>query len=296
MSRFTFDSADGTTIAGWRNDGTGTPVVICNGLGTPPIAWPAVSAADSGFRVCSWYYRGTGGSARPADESRISIDDHMADVLALMDHEGLDRALLACWSLGVNIGFELARQHPERVAGVLAVAGVPGGTFQAIGGPLRVPRPLRHRLGVAGAKTAKALGPALSWSFRHTPLNRTTARIISHSGLVTPAARPEWLLPALAEFREHDFRWYFTLALAGSLHEPMDLAFVTEPVTLVAGRHDVITSMEDMRAAAACIPHAELRVLPGSHFLPLEFPTELAAELRSLAGRTEFAPDPVAAG
>jgi pimeloyl-ACP methyl ester carboxylesterase len=70
----------------------------------------------------------------------------------------------------------------------------------------------------------------------------------------------------------------------------MDLEFVTHPVTLVAGKHDLITSMDDMVEAAGRIPHAELRVLPGSHFLPLEYPEELADELDALARRTGLRP------
>ena len=141
-------SGDGTKVVGWRNDGDGPPVLICNGLGTPPSAWPAVIAPEPRLRVATWYYRGTAGGDRPADPTRITVQDHVDDALALLDHpKASTSAVLACWSLGVNVGFELAPQHPDRVAGVLAVAGVPGGTFQSIGGPLRVPRPLasEHR-------------------------------------------------------------------------------------------------------------------------------------------------------
>jgi pimeloyl-ACP methyl ester carboxylesterase len=286
VAQFEFTSADGTTVVGWRNDGAGTPVVISNGLGTSPMAWPAVASADSGFRVVTWYYRGTVAGHRPLDETHIRVEDHVDDLLALMDHEGIDRALLACWSLGVNVGFEFARAHPDRVAGVLAVAGVPGGTFRAMFGPLGVPRRLRHGVGVAAARVGRAVGPQLSWLSRHVPLNRLTSTVISHSGFVLPRATPERLIPALEEFREHDFRWYFTLAVAAATHRPMDLSFVSVPVTLVAGRYDVLTSMHDMVDAASKIPHAELHLLPGSHFLPLEFPEEIAAELRRLAERT----------
>jgi pimeloyl-ACP methyl ester carboxylesterase len=289
VARFSFTAADATEVIGWRNDGAGTEVVICNGLGTPPVAWPTVIAPDSGFRVTTWYYRGTAGGQRPVDPAHITIQDHVDDALALMDHEGIERAVFACWSLGVNIGFEIARQHPQRVAGLLAVAGLPGGTFDSIGGPLRIPRRLRYRVGTAAAQLGRAAGPVLSWTSRHIPANRATATVISHSGFLLPAARPERLVPALKEFREHDFRWYFTLALAGSKHRPMDLAFITVPVTLVAGRHDVITSMHDMVEAAARMPHAVLHILPGSHFLPLEYPDELAAELHDLVRRSELA-------
>src|SRR4051794_34808441 len=173
VAHFEYLSGDGTRIRGWRNrdDGEGVPVVVSNGLGTPPTAWPALIRNNSGFRAVTWYYRGTGGSDRPADPTRIRVEDHMADLLALMDHEGIDKALLVCWSLGVNIAFEFAEQFPERVAGLLAVAGVPGGTFHAMGGLLRVPRRLRHPLFVAGARFLSAAGGALSWGASRLPMN-----------------------------------------------------------------------------------------------------------------------------
>ena len=289
MGRFDFTSHDGTRIVGWRNLAAADdlPVVISNGLGTNPWAWPTVVRDAGGFRVVTWYYRGTVGE-RPADESRITIEDHVGDMLALMDHEGIDRALVACWSLGVNVGFEFARAHPDRVAGLMAVAGVPGGTFRAMFGPLRVPRRFRHDLGLRAARLGRRLGPQLSWVAEHIPLNRVTAGVINHSGFVLPAAKSDRLIPALQEFREHDFRWYFSLAVAAGEHEPMDLAFVKVPVTLVAGKYDVLTSMHDMIDAASRIPHAELHLLPGSHFLPLEYPDELASELHRLAERTDL--------
>jgi pimeloyl-ACP methyl ester carboxylesterase len=296
MGRFEFTSHDGTRVVGWRNLAAADdlPVVISNGLGTNPAAWPTVVRDGGGFRVATWYYRGTSGGERPADEGRITIEDHVGDLLALMDHEGIDRALIACWSLGVNVGFEFARAHPERVAGLMAAAGVPGGTFQAMFGPLRVPKRFRHGLGLATARLGRRLGPQVSWVAGHIPLNRVTAGVINHSGFVLPAAKSDRLIRALQEFREHDFRWYFSLAVAAAEHEPMDLAFITVPVTLVAGKYDVLTSMHDMVEAASRIPHAELHLLPGSHFLPLEYPDELAAELRRLAERTDLSATSVA--
>jgi pimeloyl-ACP methyl ester carboxylesterase len=287
VAHFDFPSSDGTRIRGWRSrdDGEGIPVVISNGLGTPPTAWPALVRSDSGFRTMSWYYRGTGGSQRPADPARIRVEDHMADLAALMDHEGVDKALLVCWSIGVNIAFEFAEQHPERVAGLLAVAGVPGGTFHAMGGLLRIPRRFRHPAFVAGAKLLSSSGGALTWAMQRLPVNRATVGLITHSGLMMPAAKPGVVIPMLDEFRRHDFRWYFGLAVAAAEHEVMDLAFVQCPTTIVAGRWDVITSRRDCVRAAERIPHAQLRVLPGSHFLPLEYPDDLARMLHQLAER-----------
>ena len=62
-------SDDGTRIRAWSNDPDGTidgpTVVLCNGLGTSPWAWPALLEPDCAVRVVSWDHRGVGGSARP---------------------------------------------------------------------------------------------------------------------------------------------------------------------------------------------------------------------------------------
>jgi pimeloyl-ACP methyl ester carboxylesterase len=285
MTRFRFTGADGTPVTGWRNGGDGPPVVIANGLGTPPAAWPTLIRPGSGFRVSTWYYRGTAGGGRPHDPARIRIVDHVDDCIALMDHEGIDRAVLACWSLGVNVGFEAALRHPDRVAGLLAVAGVPGGTFQAMFEPLRVPRRLRHRMGVGAARLGRRIAPALDLVARVTPVNRVTATVINHSGFILPRASTERLMPTLAEFRDHDFGWYFSLALAAADHAPVDVSKISVPTTMVAGKWDVLTSAVDMARVAGEIPGGRLSVLDGSHFLPLEFPDELVEELRRLLAR-----------
>ena len=63
-------SDDGTRLRAWTNDPDGgidgPTVVLCNGLGTNPWAWPALLRPDCGVRVVSWNHRGTGGSDRPA--------------------------------------------------------------------------------------------------------------------------------------------------------------------------------------------------------------------------------------
>jgi pimeloyl-ACP methyl ester carboxylesterase len=157
-----------------------------------------------------------------------------------------------------------------------------------MGGLLRVPRRLRHPLFVAGAQVMAGAGPVLSKIAEKVPMNWMTVTVINHSGLMLPAARPEVVIPALEEFRRHDFRWYFGLAIAAAEHEPMDLAFVQCPTIIVAGKWDVITYRRDLERAAARIPHAQLEVLPGSHFLPLEYPDELAALLHELAQRAGY--------
>ncbi len=288
----TFDvtSSDGTRIAAWRSDHPGVPLVIANGLGTTPEAWPSLVAEGSGYDTLTWFQRGTFGSDRPADLSRIRIENHVDDMLAVMDDQGVDRALVACWSIGVNIAFEFALRHPDRVAGIMAVAGVPGGTFSTMGGPLRIPRRLRKPLATRAAKAGRAVGPALTWVTARIPVNRRTTWLVTHSGFMLPAAKTAIVMPMLEQFLRHDWRWYAELAVAAAEHDPMDLRFVRCPVTLVAGKHDVLTSMHDVIDCAATIPHAQISVLPGSHFLPLEYPEHLHTALDDLARRASVEP------
>lgn len=290
-TEFDFRGADGTVVRGWRDDETtadAVPLLLSNGLGTIPQAWPGLVRPGSGYRTVTWFHRGTFGSQRPADPTRVRIEDHVDDAVALLDAAGVDRALVACWSIGVNIGFELAARHPDRVAGLLAVAGVPGGTFATMGAPLRVPRRLRHPLATGVAKAARTAGPALTWLAHHVPVTSLTAQLVRHSGVILPIAPTDVVEPMLREFLRQDWRWYFTLAVAAAEHPQMDLSFLRCPVTLVAGQHDVLTSMQDMVETAQQIPHAEVTVLPGTHFLPMEYPELVLQALDELADRSDL--------
>ena len=66
---------------------------------------------------------------------------------------------------------------------------------------------------------------------------------------------------------------------AAGEHEPIDPSFVEVPITVAALRTRCVTSMRDVVAFAEQINHAEIHVLHGTHFIPLEFPTKLASML-----------------
>lgn len=288
---FDVTSDDGTVVRAWQGgDDDGVPLVVSNGLGSVPAAWPVLTAPGSGYRTLTWFHRGTHGTPRPTDRDRVRVQDHVDDLVAVMDAAGVERAVVAGWSVGVNVAFEATRQHPDRVAGLLAVAGLPGGTFSGVGGPLRVPKLLRAPIAGTLARATRAAGPALSLVTPWLPVDARTAWLLAHSGFMLPGARTEHLVPMLREFLRQDFGWYMHLAVGASRHATMDTAFLQCPVTLVAGRHDVLASVHDVVEAAGKIPHAEVVVLPGSHFLTLEHPEQVHAALDALTARTDLAP------
>jgi pimeloyl-ACP methyl ester carboxylesterase len=280
---FDLVAADGTRLVAWRNaNADGPRVLVCNGMGVPPEAWPRLIADGCRYQVAGWNQRGVLGSDRPADPARIEIADHVQDAVALMDALGWEDAILVAWSLGVNVAFELANEHPERVAGLLSVAGVPGGTFDTILAPQLVPRPLRRPLGLGIARTGKALAPQLNLLSRVVPRGRPFAEIIRYSGVVLPMADVRDVQPWVETFFGQDWDWYFGLALALERHGRIDPSFIDVPVTIVAGAVDALTSQGDVLGYARQIRDAEVHLLPGSHCIPLEFPDRIMEMLDRL--------------
>ncbi|MFC5138336.1 alpha/beta fold hydrolase [Actinomycetospora rhizophila] len=282
-------SSDGTWIRTWDNECVGLPVVISNGLGAPPSAWPLLADPDGGVHAVSWYHRGLHASRPPADLDRITVEDHAADLEAVMDHAGMDRALLVGWSLGVNVAFEFARRHPERVAGILAVGGRAGDPFHILFGPTGVLRDLREPLGRAGASALRWIGPPVAAAAGMlAPFLDTAQALVGLSGLRPPASLQATSAVA-REFATHPWVWYSRLVLAAGDQEPMDTAFATFPVTVVAGLLDNLAAADDLQRTARDLPDARFVPLLGGHFLPLQYPGRLHRELLDLAERSDLA-------
>lgn len=277
---------DGTVLRAWSNEGNGPAVLLCNGLGAPPQAWPGLVARDSGFRVVTWYSRGLGGSERPRDRSRVRVEDHVHDALAVLDDYAIDEALVVGWSLGVNVAFELALESPERVRGVLAVAGVPGGSYASLFAPLGVPRPARTPLGRLGSRLLPVVGPLLPVLVASLPTVEHVLDPAAVRGTAREAAHAGALLTVLREFSRHDWNWFRHCADAVADHAPLDVTRVRCPVTLLAGRFDSLVDVADMRATARALPAARFRELLGTHFVPLQYPGVMVAEMRALAQRS----------
>jgi pimeloyl-ACP methyl ester carboxylesterase len=272
-------SGDGTRLSAWTNDVNGPTVLLCNGLGTNPFAWPALLADDCDVRVVSWNHRGVGGSERPADRSRVGVDAFVEDALAVLDHAGVDACPVVGWSIGVNTQFELATLFPERVTGLFSVAGVPGGTFAS------VPRFARRALTVNVARGLRAVGKAVSPVSTRLPVSATTARLLRYSGFMSRHADNAVVTEAVREFMTTDVDWYMHLAIASSKHPRVSLTGITVPTAFVAGRYDVLASAADIATAARRIPQATYAELPGSHFVQMEHPELVHAELLHLLSR-----------
>jgi pimeloyl-ACP methyl ester carboxylesterase len=285
LRHYTVASHDGTRLRAWTNDVEGPTVLLCNGLGTNPYAWPALLDPDCGIRVISWNHRGTGGSERPEDHRHVGVDSFVHDALAVMDHAGLDSCVLMGWSIGVNTMFELAVNHPHRVAGLFAVGGVPGDTFASMGAPLLIPRPLRKPLTVNLARLFKLAGKPLHAVGRNLPVGQLTYQVLTSTGFMMPMPDPMNARRAIKQFLSTPTDWYMHLALHSSLHLRVSLRDIDVPTSFVAGKYDVLASSHDMRTAAERIPGATYLELPATHFLTMERPDEVHEALLDLLDR-----------
>ncbi|MBP0617306.1 3-oxoadipate enol-lactonase [Jiella mangrovi] len=114
-----FDRINGIVLHHRVDGPEGAPaLVLINSLGTDYRIWDAVvpHLADR-YRVIRYDKRGHGLSEVPPAPYRM--DDHSADLLALLDHHGVERAFVVGLSIGGQIALGLAARNDRRLAGLV---------------------------------------------------------------------------------------------------------------------------------------------------------------------------------
>jgi pimeloyl-ACP methyl ester carboxylesterase len=101
--------------------GQGPPTVLMPGLllSQKMQAPLARSLAKRGNRVITFDPLGHGESDRPRQMWRYSIPEFANQAVALLDHLGLEQAVMGGTSLGANISLELGATVPERLRGLI---------------------------------------------------------------------------------------------------------------------------------------------------------------------------------
>jgi len=75
--------------------------------------------ASAGYHVVTLDLLGHGRSDRPEDPKEYSMSAWAEQVVALLDHVGVERAVVGGTSLGANVSLEVAVLAPDRVEGLL---------------------------------------------------------------------------------------------------------------------------------------------------------------------------------
>jgi 3-oxoadipate enol-lactonase len=228
--------------------GAGSALILLHGFSFDMSMWdPQFAEFARQYRTVRYDLRGFGRSGRPA-----AGRGHVADLLALLDALGIQRAHLVGLSLGANVALATAVYHPDRVHGlVLASPGLPGYRWTTSRPPDQAARVAREH-GIVAAKEYWLGHEIFRSAARYPDARRRLAEMVgrfpAHQWGDGPAADP---LPPLA----------------GSL------ARVQAPVLVLNGSLDV----PGYREIAAClhreIPGAGCHELGGTgHLLNLEQP------------------------
>ena len=127
------ESSDGTVIR-YSSRGQGVPIITANGVANTTTFWHYFEDHFSKFaRVICWDYRGHGRSDVPQDLETFKVPCYSEDLLAVMDHAGLDDAILVGFSMGVQVILEFYRDNPERVSALIPANGPCADPFEAFG-------------------------------------------------------------------------------------------------------------------------------------------------------------------
>jgi pimeloyl-ACP methyl ester carboxylesterase len=121
VSEFTVEH-DGVALAG-EEAGEGTPVVLLHGLTATRryVVMGSRALERGGHRVVSYDARGHGRSGPARAPEDYGYETLAADLLAVLDARGIERAVLAGASMGAHTIVRLALDHGDRVAGLVLI-------------------------------------------------------------------------------------------------------------------------------------------------------------------------------
>lgn len=99
--------------------GQGIPLVVQHGLGSDLTSPSVLFDPPEGFRLISMDARGHGETRPLGPEEKLRIAQLADDVLALLDHLGIEKAIVGGISMGAAIGLNLALRYPNRLLGLI---------------------------------------------------------------------------------------------------------------------------------------------------------------------------------
>jgi 3-oxoadipate enol-lactonase len=227
----------------------GRPVVLSGSLGTTLRMWDPQAVALAATRTVVRYdTRGHGRS--PAPPPPYTLADLGADLIALLDRCGLERASLCGVSLGGMVSMWVAAHAPRRVDRLVLCS------------------------------TSAFMGPPEAWAERAAIVRREGTGAVAETVLgrwFTPpfaAARPEVVAGIRADLEATPPEGYAACCeVVGGMDLRTDLGSIRAPTLVIGAEDDPSTPPEHVRAVAAGIPGARLVELQqGAHLVNLETP------------------------
>ena len=121
-----FLDRDGVVLH-YESHGGGPPLLLSHGYGATLRMWDRqVAAFAEHYRLILWDMRGHGGSGDPDDPALYSHELTVADMAALLDVCGVERAVVGGLSLGGVMSLAFCLAFPERVRALMLFDTGPG--------------------------------------------------------------------------------------------------------------------------------------------------------------------------
>jgi pimeloyl-ACP methyl ester carboxylesterase len=250
--------------------GSGPPLLLLHGWPQHWWCWrELIPRLAEDYRVLAPDLRGWGWSEAPAgDYAKATF---AADVLALLEAEGLERVKLIGHDWGGFTGFLLALDHPERVERMVALDIVPPWTRRPQLRHLALPLLASYQLllatpvlGSAAMTTSNAFVRAIIRGGSGRLRKWTDAELDVYADVLRD--------PARARASSACYRTFLTRELPGSLpgrYRPTDLQV---PTLLVMGASSAIHRVVNPQPA----PNLYVETVEGAgHFLPEEAPGQV---------------------
>lgn len=243
---------NGLEIA-YTDQGAGTPVVFIHGYPLNRTMWePQVKGLSDKARVIAIDLRGHGESQAPI--WLTTVDIYADDVRGLLDHLGIDKAVIAGFSMGGYVALAFMRRYPERARGLILADTRPQPDAPE-GKAARFQSALTAQQKGAGAIAEAMIGRLVSQkSLDERPQLVQQARAIMESIPVQGIAGD-------------------LMAMAERPDSVEMLSSIRVPTLVVVGEVDALTPPADSQLMAERIAGAKLVTIPGAaHLSNMEEP------------------------
>jgi 3-oxoadipate enol-lactonase len=240
----------------WLQAGQGEPIIVLHAFPVHADMWqPQLDAVPHGWRLIAPDLRGFGESSGPP---ALSVDDHAEDVLALMRHLNIERAVIGGLSMGGYITFALYRRAAQRFrAMVLADTRPEADTEEARAGRVAMQQSVREK---GAAAAADAMVPKLLGPHSTSPVRDRVRELILSNGA-----------PGIIDALE---------ALKTRPDSTATLALITCPTLIIVGQDDAVTPVAVADAMRERIAAATKAVIPAAgHLSNVEQPQAFNAAL-----------------
>jgi 3-oxoadipate enol-lactonase len=240
----------------YERQGQGPALLFCHGAGSNAATWwQQLPVFAREFSCLTMDLRCFGRSVAPLEEFEFPL--FVADALAVLDAEGVERAALIGQSLGGMVGVRLALQHAERLWAFVA-----SDTSLTVDHPALL-EAMARRVTTAQALTVeqRSLG---RWFIEQHPARAALYAQINHFNPSAHAFDSEAWGAAMA-----------SLMAPRNLLPIEALAGIACPTLLVVGSLDPLVPVDVMQALALQVPGSELQVVEhAGHSAYFEKPEE----------------------